>query len=363
MPVQTSVALIITLAIAMTGFLAVYLLRRRTRIEPPVVTASASTPAEPNETTPTEPTPFSTEATIDAAGQVLKLAFSVTRFDYQIFADHAHVMELVDQALGDAAEQLQYFPRRPRMLPKLLQALNDEESTRHALVRLILEDPTLAGTTLKRANNAFYRMSAQPVESLDRAVALLGVEGLRGLVSTAILQPVFRLPKGFFDRFADVSWEQAQRCAASAHRYAQSMDADDPFVAQVLGVLPSLASLVLFRMTLEKYRQCPNVLPRPEVFVRVLQKHRSQLALEIARTWYLSEQSFHALEEQIREVSPSQMSALGRALYYGELAGTLAVATHHGSYSPEGAKAMLIEQGLAPTEAAALLSAADHVDV
>lgn len=363
MPVQTSVALIITLAIAMTGFLAVYLLRRRTRVEPPIVTASASTQAERSETAPTEPIPFATEATTDVAAQVLKLAFSVTRFDYQIFADHAHVIELVDQALGDAAEQLQYFPRRPRMLPKLLQALNDEESTRHALVRLILEDPTLAGTTLKRANNAFYRMSAQPVESLDRAVALLGVEGLRGLVSTAILQPVFRLPKGFFDRFADVSWEQAQRCAASAHRYAQSTDADDPFVAQLLGVLPSLASLVLFRMTLEKYRQCPNVLPRPEVFVRVLQKHRSQLALEIARTWYLSEQSFHALEEQIREVSPPQMSALGRALYYGELAGTLAVATHHGSYSSEGAKAMLIEQGLAPTDAAALLSAADHVDV
>jgi HD-like signal output (HDOD) protein len=363
MPVQTAVALIVTLAIAMTGFLAVYLLRRRTRVEPPVVTAPASTQPESSEQAPDGPIPYATEATTDASGQVLKLAFSVTRFDYQIFADHAHVIELVDRALGEAAEQLQYFPRRPRMLPKLLQALNDEESTRQALVRLILEDPTLAGTTLKRANNAFYRMSAQPVETLDRAVALLGVNGLRGLVSTAILQPVFRLPKGFFDRFADVSWEQAQRCAASAHRYAQSTNADDPFVAQLLGVLPSLASLVLFRMTLEKYRECPNVLPRPEVFVRVLQKHRSQLALEIARTWYLSDLSLHALEEQIRELSPPEMSELGRALYYGELAGTLAVATHHGNYSPEGAKAMLIEQGLAPDQAAALLSAADHVEV
>jgi hypothetical protein len=363
MPVQTSVALIITLAIAMTGFLAVYLLRRRTRIEPPVVAASASSQPERSEAPPTEPIPYATDATVDAAGQVLKLAFSVTRFDYQIFADHAHVIDLVDAALGDAAEQLQYFPRRPRMLPKLLQALNDEESTRQALVRLILEDPTLAGSTLKRANNAFYRMSAQPVESLDRAVALLGVDGLRGLASTAILQPVFRLPKGFFDRFADISWEQAQRCAASAQRYAQRTNADDPFVAQLLGVLPSLASLVLFRMTLEKYRECPNVLPRPEVFVRVLQKHRTQLALEIARTWYLSELSLQALDEQIRELPPTQMSELGRALYYGELAGTLAVATRHETYSPEGAKAMLIEQGLAPAEAEALLSAADHVEV
>jgi hypothetical protein len=363
MPVQTSVALIITLAIAMTGFLVVYLLRRRARVEPPVVTNSSAAPAESTDTTPAEPIPYATDATLDAAGQVLKLAFSVTRFDYQIFADHAHVIELVDQALGDAAEQVQYFPRRPRMLPKLLQALNDEESTRHALVRLILEDPTLAGTTLKRANNAFYRMSAQPVETLDRAVALLGVDGLRGLVSTAILQPVFRLPKGFFDSFADISWEQAQRCAASAQLYAERSHAEDPFVAQLLGVLPSLASLVLFRLTLDKYRQCPNVLPRPEVFVRILQNHRAQLALEIARTWYLSELSLTALDEQVRQLSPSEMGVLGRALYYGELAGTLAVATHHATYSPEGARAMLIEQGLTADEAEALLNAADHVDV
>ena len=230
-------------------------------------------------------------------------------------------------------------------------------------MRLILEDPTLAGTTLKRANNAFYRMSAQPVESLDRAVALLGVDGLRGLVSTAILQPVFRLPKGFFDRFAEIAWEQAERSAASAERCAELIHVDDPFVAQLLGVLPSLANLVLFRMTLDKYGRCPNVLPRPEVFARILHAHRSQLAFAIAKTWQLSDASLHALDEQITQQSPTAMSPLGQALYYGSLAGMLSVATHHGLYSHEGAKAILMTQGLTPPCTASLLEAADHVEV
>ena len=39
-----------------------------------------------------------------------------------------------------------YFPRRPMLLPKLLQALNDTESTRRTLVNLIVEDPALAGS-------------------------------------------------------------------------------------------------------------------------------------------------------------------------------------------------------------------------
>lgn len=307
--------------------------------------------------------PFWTEATEEVATHCLKLAFGVARFDYQIFADHARVLELVDQALGDAAEQQQYFPRRPLLLPKLLQALNDTESTRQELVRLILEDPTLAGTTLKRANNAFYRMSAQPVESLDRAVIVLGTDGLRSLLSTAILQPVFRLPKGFFDRFAEIAWEQAQRSAASAQCYAEATSNDDPFVAQLLGVLRSLATLVLFRLTLDKYKSLPNVLPRSEVFIRVLQAHRARLAVEIGKTWQLSSASIDALEEQRREISPLQMSELGRAVYYGELAASIAVATHHSLYSQEGGKAILVHQGMTPKLAAEVLQAAEHADL
>jgi len=364
MPVHTTLALLVTLAIAAAGFAAVFLLRRRTRAEPPAISSNRPI-AKDDEVVPStdESITYSTDAIDEASNQVLKLAFGVTRFDYQIFADHAVVLDLVERALSDAAEQQQYFPRRPLLLPKLLQALNDEESTRQALVRLILEDPTLAGTTLKRANNAFYRMSAQPVESLDRAVALLGVEGLRGLVSTAILQPVFRLPKGFFDRFAEIAWEQAERSAASAEKCAELIHVDDPFVAQLLGVLPSLANLVLFRMTLDKYRQCPNVLPRPEVFVRILNAHRTRLAFEIARTWQLSDASLDALEEQIAQRTPTEMSALGQAVYYGALAGTLSVATHHALYSQEGAQAILLAQGLSAARTSALLEAAQRVEV
>ena len=364
MLVQSWVALLLTIVIALGAFGAVYVLRRRAHVEPPHIARSPQTVAALTDGAES-PTAIahSTEATHEAMGQVLKLAFGVSRFDYQIFADHAVVLDLVENALSNAAEQHEYFPRRPLLLPKLLQALNDEASTRQMLVRLILEDPTIAGATLKRANNAFYRMTAQPVESLDRAVALLGVLGLRGLASTAILQPVFRLPKGFFDRFADIAWEQAQRCAASAQRYAEMSGADDPFVAQLLGLLRSLANLVLFRMTLDKYKRCPNVLPRPEVFVRIMEKHRNSLALEIAKTWQLSAASLAALEQQRSERSPTDMSALGRAVYYGELAGVLAVATHHSAYSPQGAQAMLIEQGLSPEVAQALLQRAAETEV
>jgi hypothetical protein len=359
MPTAISIALA-AIATATLATIAAYVLRRRssgaTHDEDD---ASASEDAHSE----LAAIPYATEATEEISSQCLKLAFGVSRIDYQIFDEHVRVLDLVEHALGEAATNEQYFPRRPLLLPKLLQALNDTDSTRQELVRLIIEDPTLAGTTLKRANNAFYRMSADPVESLDRAVALLGTDGLRGLLATAILQPVFRLPKGFFDRFAEIAWEHAQRSAASSQTYARVQGDVDPFVAQLLGVLRSLSTLVLFRLTLDKYRECPNVLPRPEVFIRILRAHRSALAVSIARTWMLSDASLAALDEQDRAVSPTAMSRLGQVVYYGELSASLAIATTHKLYSAEGAHAILRAQGLTPELTTTLLQAATGADL
>jgi HD-like signal output (HDOD) protein len=201
------------------------------------------------------------------------------------------------------------------------------------------------------------------VESLDRAVTVLGTDGLRSLASTAILQPVFKLPKGFFDRFADIVWEQAQRSAAGAQAYAEATFDKDPFVAQLLGVLRSLATLVLFRVTLDKYRTLPDLEPLPEVFIRVLRSHRARLAIEIARTWQLSDASIEALVEQQREISPTRMTQLGSALYYGELAGSLATLVHHGRHAADAAQDLLLQQGLQAGIAPKVLHAAESADL
>ena len=255
-------------------------------------------------------------------------------------------MDRIGESAAQAVHQRDYFPRRPMLLPKLLQALNDSESSRRTLVNLIVEDPALAGSVLQRANNALYRTSREPVDSLDRAVQTLGVDGLRGLMAVAILQPVFRLPRGYFDSFADVTWEQAQRCAAGAETYASATRSADPFIAQLLGLLSPLARIVLFRLAVDMYREKPNVLPRAEVFIRSMQLHAPQLACRIAQSWELSDLATTALREQVDRVPPGQMQALGRAIYFGELAGMVTVLGARGGYSWESAEGLLVGQGL-----------------
>lgn len=359
MVIAVTTAILIVLIGSAAG-IAVFAYRRRQRradIQEPSTDVADSSSADAQET-PVADAPYTTDAIQAAQDDCYKIAFGVKSFDYQILGEHAAVLDRVAESAAQSVHQRDYFPRRPMQLPKLMQALNDTESTRSTLVGLIVADPSLAGSVLQRANNALYRTSREPVDSLDRAVQTLGVDGLRGLMAVAILQPVFRLPRGYFDNFADVTWEQAQRCAAGAQKYASVTRTADPFIAQLLGLLSSLARIVLFRLTVDMYRERPNVLPRAEVFIRAMQAHAPEVACRLAQSWELSDLATTALREQADALSPGQMRPLGRAIYYGDLAGMLTVLGARDAYSWDGAEALLITQGLPRKTAHAVWHAA-----
>jgi HD-like signal output (HDOD) protein len=289
--------------------------------------------------------PFQTEVTANLNTSIYMLAFSVPRIDYQIHGPHRKVLEAAQEAVAEAADKTQYFPRRPALLPKLLRALNTGDASRDEIVRLILQDPVLVGNVLKRANSAYYGQRKTAIESIDRAVTLLGSEGLRVPVATAVLQPVFQLPRGFFDHFAPITWELAQRTAAAAEAYALTNQVGDAFVAHLLGLLGGLGRIVLFRMTLDKYRS-HNVLPRAEVFISVMMDHQTQLTRAVASTWELSPAFLGAIEAQKEQTQPLLMAPLAKTLYYANLCGALAVLCLRDKYSEGDAAALLRQQGL-----------------
>lgn len=305
-------------------------------VEPdPAGESSATAAASPSPT-------YTTSAIEAAASEAFRLAFGVARFDYQIRDEHARVLHLIDASIEHSVHERDYFPRRPMLLPKLMQALNDREVARETLVKLILEDPAIAGGVLQQANTAFYRVSPARVDNVDRAVWLLGTDGLKRLMATAIMQPVFRVPKGYFDAFAPRTWAHAQRAAAVAERFVARARACDPFVAQLLAVMEALARIVIFRLTMDKYRETPNILPRAEVFIRAMQKHEARVALLIANAWQMTDESKTALQDQARRESPLSMSPLAQAVYYANLTATLTA----GELSADAATEVLDAQGL-----------------
>jgi len=305
-----------------------------------------------------DPPKFVTAATQAIADRYDDLAFSLVDIEPPIGGEHDAVLERITQNVATSIHQPEYFPRRPLLLPKLLQTLNDSESTRQELVRLLLDDPSLAGSVLQRANSAFYRLSPMPIDSLDGAVRTLGTDGLRGLVASMLFQPVFRLPRGCFDDFAKITWEHAQRAARAAETCARSAGDADPFVAQLLGLLTPLARIVMFRLAMDTYRAYPGLSPNAEVFIQALRQHAPRVSRLIASSWALPDPSIRALDEQLGKGSPLMMSPFGRCLYYGELCAMAAMLDVRDMQGEEDTETVLMAQGLTRQDAQLIQRAA-----
>jgi HD-like signal output (HDOD) protein len=222
--------------------------------------------------------------------------------------------------------------------------VNDETVSRRELAVLIAQDPALAGNLLRLANSAFYRVNSQPVESLDRAVALLGTSGIRSLMAAALLQPVFKTSSGEFRRFPDVTWEHTQYSANAAEAHAAILADEDPFAAQLLVLLYGLGTILAFRAAMDEYAR-HAVSADAATVATVIGRHAAHVASRIAHDWQLSSRILTALEEQSGGAAPDAASGLGKSLRFGLYCGAIAVLRRAGQLEDEGARAALAAGG------------------
>jgi HD-like signal output (HDOD) protein len=260
------------------------------------------------------------------------------------------IAENADQVFEQLATDSKYAMRRPMMLPQLLRAVHDRKSTQHQLANIFARDPALAGNLLKVANSPIYRVGEDPVESLDRAVALLGTDGLHSLIATVLVQPVFKLAATHYPRFPEIVWEHTFRSASAAENHAAQVENDDPFAAQLLALTMGLGVIVIYRIILDRYRELlEDKSPHPAVIISLIDSQCAGVAKRVAASWDLSERVLTALEEQRprRRSSDPQapLSPLGRSLAFGRKLAALAVLHEHRRISEDTVRASMALEG------------------
>jgi HD-like signal output (HDOD) protein len=211
-----------------------------------------------------------------------------------------------------------YFPRRPTLLPQLMQALNDPNAASEKLSRMIAHDPVLTADVLRLANSSLYRIAPAPVETIQRAIVVCGVDALRGILATAMLRPVFRASRTNFPRLPRMLWDRTERAARAAELYAAHTQPQDRFEAQLLVLLSALGPLVVYSAALDGYSRAPRLTPNPALFAELIDTLGLQMSQRIARDWETSPRLLAALDRSGEE-------DLASALHVGELLGTLSL--------------------------------------
>jgi HD-like signal output (HDOD) protein len=271
-----------------------------------------------------------------------RVAFAASPEAQTIEPAHARVKDAVSEILRADTLDPKYFPRRPTLMPQLLRAVDDPHSATDKLSRIVAHDPVLTSDVLRLANSPIHRTSPAPIETIQRAIVVLGVDALRGLVATAMLQPVFRATRSNFPRFPRMLWDRTERAARAAELYALKTLPQDRFEAQLLILLSALGPLVVYGATLDVYAQRPRLTPNPALFVALTTALGPQVSLRIAQHWETSPRLVAAIER-----SPAE--ALTMALCVGEMLGTLSLLQSQSVITAEEALATAKDIGLAGT--------------
>jgi len=222
-----------------------------------------------------------------------------------------HILDLVRTLAADPAAAAGLVPRIPELIPQLLRDLADDSVSAGDLARQVERDLVLVAEVIREANSAYYR-PVTPIETLDGAVTMLGLNGLRMLLARIAFRPLVRTQsQGVARQLAPVIWGHAERCAFASSVMAPGLAAG-VFESFLAGLMQNLGLQVALRIA-ERHGEGGKV-PGSGAFGIELFAASRQLSSVIASHWDFPPDVVDA----IARVGDPDASHLAQALAQGD---------------------------------------------
>ncbi len=142
----------------------------------------------------------------------------------------------------------------PEIYTRVTQILDDSSSTSADVARVIEKDPALTARLLKIINSAYYR-SPSEIETVSRAITMVGSRELRNMVfATSVLEMFHGIPNDLVSMRS--FWEDSIRCAVVSQVLAsQHHDESEVEPIFVAGLLHEIGHLVIYHKLPEFARE------------------------------------------------------------------------------------------------------------
>jgi len=145
-------------------------------------------------------------------------------------------------SLDEVIKNIEGLPSMPSVVMSVLRSIDQEEVNTSQLARKIMLDQALTAKILRYANSAFYNTQSK-VTTIQQAINLIGISGVRNMVMTTMLQ--FSFPevkcKGFD---CHVFWRHSVAAAVCAKVFARNLQLNQDY-AYTAGLLHDIGRLVM----------------------------------------------------------------------------------------------------------------------
>lgn len=223
------------------------------------------------------------------------------------------VIDVVRDNLNQPEKRLHAVPRLPSVIPKLLRSLRDPDSSAKDYVNIVNKDPTISAAVLKLANSAYFNPLGARIDNIERAVVKLGIEGLRSVLSAAVMQPIIQRESSYFSQTGQRLWQHSLNTAVACEIIGHARR-QERFKVYLLGLVHDIGKITLFSELCKQYALNGDKCPGKLAFMPVMAQLSRQLSYTIAQDWQLPDEIIQALQEQIQLRPEKPMSRQGLTL-------------------------------------------------
>lgn len=152
-------------------------------------------------------------------------------------------LQAVVSAIGD-------LPPMPVVAVKVLDLLQNPNTTADKLADTISSDQAVSARVLKIANSSFYSLRRQ-VTTLEHAIVIMGEKTLKSLVLASSLKGINKS----FGLMEKMLWEDSLGCAIGSRMTALWFKSADPEEAFLAGLFRHIGKMMLNNVDAENFRK------------------------------------------------------------------------------------------------------------
>ncbi|WP_028584619.1 HDOD domain-containing protein [Desulfogranum mediterraneum] len=220
-----------------------------------------------------------------------------------------------------AAEQLiQQFKQTktlPHIVTRLAQLINDEDSTLQDFEEVIRQDPALVARLLTLVNSSFFGMSRK-VDSISRAVALLGMKNLHNIAVTDAIQGMINTEASSAGFSPEQLWAHSAAVGLCCKMIAErifSINGDDAYLCGILHDIGLIVELEVARESLFSIidRLEPGGPSLIELEQEELNTDHGEIGYLLAQEWQISQPLVEAIRDHHhddRSLSPNSATGI-----------------------------------------------------
>lgn len=187
----------------------------------------------------------------------------------------------------------------PDVVIRINELIDSGEATNAELEKVIINDPALTAKLLRFANSSYFGLSGK-VDTVLRAISIIGHKELRNLVIASSVTATFRgIPSDLANM--DTFWYHSVTCGVNARLLSSQIESRERFF--IAGLLHGVGRLILFSQFPKESATVLNCMNQGEDAALAAEREifgftHAQLGAELLRQWRLPQNIWKMVELQ-----------------------------------------------------------------